>query len=74
MNSLNHHSSSLSNITSAAHAPLEIGDDVVLNSGEEGTIACIFRDFAWVFSDSDGFDTYELSELKRQDHQTRSSV
>ena len=50
------------------HQPkFEVGDDVQLDTGEIGAIACIYRDFAWVFTDRDGFDTYELSELKRPD-------
>ncbi|MGV1859965.1 hypothetical protein [Rhizobium rhizogenes] len=50
------------------HLPtFEIGDEVQLDTGEIGAIACIYRDFAWVFTDLDGFDTYEVSELRRPD-------
>ena len=55
------------------HQPtFEIGDEVQLNTGEVGVIACVYRDFAWVFTDLDGFDTYELSELNRPDPSQRS--
>jgi hypothetical protein len=43
----------------------DIGDDVITDTGEPYTVAAIYRDFAWVYSDKEGFDTVELATLKR---------
>ena len=51
----------------------EIGDDVISDTGVPYTIAAIYRDFAWVFSEVEGFDTVELSTLTRPDPEAASS-
>lgn len=46
---------------------IEIGDDVILDTGEAAVVVSIFRDFAWVFIDREGFESVELQELRRPD-------
>jgi NADPH-dependent curcumin reductase CurA len=72
MNHIIHDSSVISNVAQSHHPTFEVGDEVQLDTGEDAVIAAIYRDFAWVFSDIDGFETYELSELKRPDPSRRT--
>lgn len=48
----------------------EIGDDVITETGDPYTIVAIYRDFAWIFSTVDSFDTVELASLVRPDPET----
>lgn len=51
---------------------IEVGDDVILDTGEAAVVVSIFRDFAWVFIDREGFESVELRELRRPDPSHRS--
>jgi hypothetical protein len=52
----------------------EVGDKVLLaDTGEIAEIISIYRDFAWVLEDRDGFETVELSELTRLDQHDSSA-
>ena len=53
--------------SSMENSAFEVGDQVILDTGEDAVIAAIYRDFAWVFSDIEGFETVEISELRWPD-------